>query len=789
MGYNKGGTQICFTEESIEFGLSQRELKEGAAPAEVQELELGLFRGEEDLYDYSSTHFSLNFDGARAVVPTGADEAETVFNYHVGAQENWVDAVPTYKTVVYDDLYDGIDLHTFSRHGEMKYEFHVAPGANWSEIQLSYDGIEELSIDADGSLHVQTELGEIVDEGLYIYQVINNEQVAVDGHFVLLDDNTYTFAVMGDCDANAELIIDPRLDWGSYLGGVFDDLAQDVAVDSSGNILVTGKTYSSGWISGDEQNGYVDGFAAKLAPNGDHVWSTYLGGSNWDLGSGIVLDSCENVVITGETKSSDWISGGYDSTKGGDEDGFVVKLNPDGAHLWSTYLGGDGPGDDRGFDVSVDSAGNILIAGDSSSGDWVSGGYDTVSGGIDGFAVKLSPDGDHIWSTFLGGDDSDYAYGIVVDTFGNVLVSGSTRSSEWTSGGYETSFNGDSDGFAVKLSPEGEHLWSTYMGGGSLDHAMGIAVDPWNNALVTGMTWSSGWVSGGYDTSRAGANAFVLKLTPNGEHLWSTYVGGDQSENGRGIAVDAAGNAILTGTTQSTGWTSCGCDSTLGGEFDAFLVKIDPNGSHLWSTLIGGSDGDHGHAVAVNRTGGIVVVGATNSPDWLTGGYDTSHGGDLDAFVVRFQDFQLEPPGDLNGDGYVGSADLDIVRANWGRTVTPGDFASGDACADGVVSSGDLDIVRASWGAGTPPAAAAQAESQDSTLASTPALIGPRRASALDATFSLWRDSNTDRNLSDSDLASLAEVAWLREIEALRSKRKRKDVEQIAVSELVLVRE
>ena len=186
-GYNKGGTQIYFSEESIEFGLSRRELREGVDSAEVEEMLLAMPGADDELYESVSTHFSLNFDGARPVVPTGADLAETVFNYHLGAQEDWVDGVATYKTVVYNNLYAGIDLHTFSRHGEMKYEFHVAPGGDWLDIRLSYEGIEGLSIGEDGSLCIETELGTIVDEGLYIYQTIDGKQIEVTGDFTLLD--------------------------------------------------------------------------------------------------------------------------------------------------------------------------------------------------------------------------------------------------------------------------------------------------------------------------------------------------------------------------------------------------------------------------------------------------------------------------------------------------------------------------------------------------------------------------------------------------------------------------
>ena len=226
-GYNKGSTQIYFTDDGLEFGLS-RTVTDSTSLAES--LATAVQPGLRDEPEIESTHFSLSFDGAQATVPVGVDMAETVFNYHLGEQANWVDGVGTYKTVVYNGLYDGIDLHTFSRHGQMKYEFHVSPGSDYTQIELSYDGIEGLSIATDGSLHIATELGDIVDEDLYIYQVIGGQQTEIPGQFTLIDNNSYTFTVTGEYDATVELVVDPNITWGSYLGGDINDRANGVEV-------------------------------------------------------------------------------------------------------------------------------------------------------------------------------------------------------------------------------------------------------------------------------------------------------------------------------------------------------------------------------------------------------------------------------------------------------------------------------------------------------------------------------------------------------------------------------
>jgi len=216
-----------------------------------------------------STQFSVTFDGAERVEPVGLDRAETVFNYFLGEQSNWRSNVPGYATVAYPGLYDGIDLLTFGRRDSLKYEFHVAPGADWRAIQISYEGIQNLWLDAAGALHVETELGELIDEAPYIYQEIAGQQVEVPGAFSLLDADTYTSEVTGPYDPSLELIIDPDLAWSTYLGGSGDDYGYGIAVDASGNALVTGETKSSGWTSGGYDTtyngGYSDTFVAKIA--------------------------------------------------------------------------------------------------------------------------------------------------------------------------------------------------------------------------------------------------------------------------------------------------------------------------------------------------------------------------------------------------------------------------------------------------------------------------------------------------------------------------------------------
>ncbi len=611
--------------------------------------------------------FSASFVGANAVTPVGRDPAETRFHYFVGDEAAWRSDVASYETVAWEGLYDGIDLFTWGQRDSLKYEFHVAPGADWAAIAVTYEGIEGLSIDDAGALHVALgdAWGEVVDDVPYIYQLIDGEEVEVAGAFALIDATTYAFEVTGAYDPSRELVIDPDLLWSTYLGGSDSDRGNGIAVDAAGNALVTGETESSGWVSGGwdtSLGGSYDGFVVKLSPSGGHLWSTYLGGSEDDLSRGIAVDMSGNALVTGETESSGWVSGGWDTSHGGGSDAFVVKLSPSGDHLWSTYLGGSE--DDRGYGIAVDAAGNALVTGRTYSSGWVSGGWDTShGGGWDAFVVRLSPSGDHLWSTYLGGGEWDFGFGIAVDMSGNALVTGYTFSSGWVSGGWDTSHGGSYDGFVVKLSPSGDHLWSSYLGGSGTDYGYGIAVDAAGNALVTGRTDSAGWVSGGWDTSLGGNyDGFVVKLSPSGDHLWSTYLGGSEHDYGKGIAVDASGNALVTGETGSSGWVSGGWDTSYGGDMDAFVVRLSPSGDHLWSTYLGGSNGDYGYGIAVDAAGNALVTGRTNSSGWVSGGWDTSYnGGGYDGFVAK-----LEPGAPLEVAGHAvcdGDAQRTIVRS------------------------------------------------------------------------------------------------------------------------------
>jgi len=625
----------------------------------------------------------LEFPGANTVEPVGMDRLEHYSNYFLGRDpEKWRSGVPHFREIRFIDLYPGIDLcYFFTPEKGLKYEFIVKPGSDPTQIRLNYGNAGMVSIESSGSLMVAASENEhLVEERPYIYQQEDKTEVA--GAFRLAGGNEVTYDIP-DYDKSQALVIDPALDYSTFLGGSSTDIGKSIAVDTNGNAYIAGRTASSNFptTSGcyDSSNGGIyDVFFTKLTPSGggssDLLYSTYLGGNDYDYGEGVAVDSSGNVYITGYTESSDFptTSGCYDSSLGGTYDAFFTKLTPSGGGssdlLYSTYLGGSSY--DYGYGIAVDSSGNAYITGSTGSSGFptTSGCYDNSLGGTsDAFFTKLTPSGggssDLLYSTFLGGSSSEVGRSIAVDSSGNAYITGRTYSSGFptTSGCYDSSLGGTIDVFFTKLTPSGggsnDLLYSTYLGGSGNEDSHGIAVDSSGNAYITGET-TSGFptTSGCYDSSFGGTyDAFFSKLSPSGggssDLLYSTFLGGSEMDKGYGIAVDSSGNAYITGYTESSSFpTTSGChDSVKGGggrngggtDDDAFFTKLTPSGDGtgdlLYSTYLGHSGDEMGYGIAVDSSGNAYITGDTDSSSFPTtsGCYDSSLSS-TDAFFTRF---------------------------------------------------------------------------------------------------------------------------------------------------------
>lgn len=442
----------------------------------------------------------------------------------------------------------------------------------------------------------------------------------------------------------------PAMLWSAYLGGIDRDVGHAIDADAMGNVWITGETRSEGWTSGGHDTEYnggtSDAFVARVNADGTLAWSTYLGGESNDVGYAIAVDAEGSVWVTGRTYSNT----GFGTLFGEDPGAFVAKYNADGTLAWSSYLGGFA--DEEGRGIAIDAEGNAWITGLTSSDGWVSGGFDTTLNDenfeTSAFVAKITPDGTLAWSTYLGGANRDVGHSIAVDADGNVWVAGETESSGWTTGGFNTTHNGATDGFIARINADGTLAWSSYLGGEDHDWAHGIAVDSEGNAWVTGRTQSPGWASGGFNTDYNGtapdsSDVFVAKVSGDGSLLWSSYLGGKSWDAGYDIAIDGTGNAWIIGETASPGWTRGGFDNTLNSPHqDAFIAKINADGSHDWSSYIGGEMHEWGFGISLDSGDNAYVTGRTYSDDWTGGAFDSSLNadGDLvgDAFVAKIAD-------------------------------------------------------------------------------------------------------------------------------------------------------
>ncbi len=412
----------------------------------------------------------------------------------------------------------------------------------------------------------------------------------------------------------------------------------------------------------------VDAFVSKVNAAGSALaYSTYLGGSNDDTGRGIAVDAAGNAYVVGHTSSSNFpvTPGAFQTTFSiNGVRGFVSKLNAAGSALvYSTYLGGSssGHGADAGTGIAVDAAGNAYVTGGTSSLDFPTtpGAFQTVYGGNDdAFVSKLNATGSAlVYSTYLGGSDGEGGSDIAVDAAGNAYVTGYTYSSNFptTPGAFQTAYGGNVDAFVSKLNASGSALvYFTYLGGSNDDTGRGIAVDAAGNAYVTGDAESANFptTAGAFQSTFSGGgifsfgDAFVSKLHATGSALvYSTYLGGSEADEGVGIAIDASGNAYVTGVTSSSNFpiTADAFQATFGGIYDAFVTKLNGAGSDLvYSTYLGrsGNEGGFGPGggIAVDAIRNAYVTGNTTSADFPTtqGAFKTSFsGGFSDVFVSK----------------------------------------------------------------------------------------------------------------------------------------------------------
>jgi hypothetical protein len=617
----------------------------------------------------------------------------------------WHTDLPTYGEVIYRDLWPGIDLLFRGENGQLTYEFLLRAGARLQDIRLAYRGAKRLSVDHDGNLTIHTSLGSITDTRPVTYQLIEGKRVQVASRFALQRHAkaSYGFTV-GAYDHSRDLIVDPGLVYSTYLGGSGDDGANAIAVDSAGQAYIAGWTYSptdfptTSGVYQRANKGGEDTFVTKLNSSGSAlVYSTYLGGTldepYWS--ASIAVDSAGYAYVAGTTLSPDFPTtpGAFQTSLKGFYNAFVTKLSRDGSNLvYSTYLGGSVyDGAYYSDAIAVDCHGNAYVTGFANSPDFPTtpGAYQpSLKGPENAFVTKLNINGTGlVYSTLLGGSSYDSATGIAIDRDGEAYVTGYTYSTDFpTRNPYQSTNHGGANAFVTELNSSGTDLvYSTYLGGTGFDAGGAIAVD-WSGAVyVAGDAGSTDFPTtpGAFQRTYGGGadDVFVTKLNKTGSALvYSTYLGGTLDDYANAIAVDTAGQAYVTGATNSANFptTPGAYDTTYNGDVvpaafsygDAFVTKLNSQGTALiYSTYLGGIGDDFGLGIAVDCARKVYVTGSTNSPNFPTtpGAFDTTYNGAGppyfygDAFVTKLD----VPVGEAGCDRADGDGDAD--EQNSGR--------------------------------------------------------------------------------------------------------------------------
>ncbi len=608
----------------------------------------------------------MKLAGANVNAPvTGDDRLPGKSNYFLGNDPaKWRRGVPQFARVRYENVYPGINLVFYGKQGHLEYDFQVAPGADPAQAELEFNGTKGLEL-KDGALILRSEGGSVQLQAPRVYQEIAGRQQAVEGRFVLRGANRAGF-VIGSYDRSRELIIDPVLAFSTYFGGSGDERSTSVAVDGSFNVYITGSTTSPNLptVASDFQPalaGTQNVYIAKIQPPLGSIaaaldYVTYLGGDGTDYPVGISVDGSGNAYVAGTTTSSNFpttLTGYQNSPYNAGTHAFATELLSDATVLqYSTYLSGNGT--DIASGMTIDASGNLYVTGTTTSTNASSATvqfpasnlpqgvpFQSISrapGQAQFFITKINTFASKVpsiaYSTYFGGATFDTTTpvavggGIAVDTSGNVYFTGTTN---YIYQGCSGCSNSD---FPI------------------LNAYQPCLDQPPPTVIVNPPTCAT-------TTSTTESDAFVAKLNLNptaaqGQQLvWSTYVGGSETETGAGVALDSgAANVYLVGTTNSnplvaTSVTTVNTSApyqlcldnledtttipitctapTTGAPNDAFVARLTnpttvTTGSPVnvalnYFSYLGGSANEAGLAIAVDSGAGAVVTGWTQSTD------------------------------------------------------------------------------------------------------------------------------------------------------------------------------
>jgi len=586
----------------------------------------------------SDSYVRMKFVGASSgATAEGVDSLPMRTNRLTGNDPSkWHTGIASYAKVKVANLYRGVDVVYYGNQSRLEYDLIVNPGADTSPIALSFDGADALHVDTEGNLAV-TVGKRTLDVKLPItYQIRDGKRSDVHARFVV--EGQKARIAVGDYDRTLALVVDPLIQYASYLGGTGLDSAAGLDVDEVGNLYITGTTMSTDFPGANGRfsstnAGARDVFVTKVRADGSGVlWSTYIGGSGEDTGWGLRTNAAGDIYISSTSTSPNFPTAG---AAPGSQGCTVTRLSADGTKIvWSHHVGGTllrvgnnpvTPPVQRCFGLELAPDDGPTLVGQTNTSDFPTtvGALKTAAAGAtdtdDGFVTHFNSDGAVVWSTLVGGSKFDSPENLTtfaVDSSGNTFFVGQTQSLDFPVSAEafqkQNVSNDGYSGFLTKLNSTGSAVvYSTYLGAADTEptrrttEPFGVTVDDAGNAIVIGMTSARSYpTKNAFQTTWGGG--FITKLDSKGATiLWSTFLGGSTfrqpNESDRlirnfgtaplGVALDATGNVNVVGITETTDFPIVKGVNSAKGLTDAFIAQISSDGtSLLYSELFGGTD-------------------------------------------------------------------------------------------------------------------------------------------------------------------------------------------------------
>jgi uncharacterized protein (TIGR03437 family) len=579
-----------------------------------------------------------------------------ISSYFIGRTEkDWHTGIPHYERVQYRDVYAGIDLVYYGSGLNIEYDFVVRPGGDPNEIRLAYS--KPVRLDENGDLLIAG----LRQKRPKVFQ--GSREITCD---YLVRNNEVRLAVAAYDHAHT-LTVDPVLEFSTYLGGPAEEHGFGIAIDSAGFVYLAGGSQSP---ASPTLNPFQNTTALilspvvfKITPDGQKiVYYAFVGNNSWDAANTIAVDSAGSAVISGTTRNPNFpLKNPFQTQfKAIYDNAFVTKLSPDGRSLiYSSYLGGSNW--DHGQAIALDASGNAVVAGYTLSSDFpvLNASQPHFGGGYsDCFLSKVSASGTLILSTYFGGSGGEACYGVALDKSGNAYIAGSSNSQDLPLKNPIQTTTSPRIAYTpllAKFSPDGLLLYSSFIGGPTAGTAWAVAVG------AAGDIYAAGSVDGQFTTKNAlqsstqsPGTGFLMSLDPTGQTIrFGTFFGGSGMDVITGLALDAVGGIYVVGWTTSSDFPAkSSFQSFKGGgvcQCDAFAAKLSPGAqSIIYSTLLGGTNGDFGEGITLDAAGSAYLIGTTLSQDFpVKDAFQGAFGGAFDFFFAKISDNTPLPPSPL----------------------------------------------------------------------------------------------------------------------------------------------